>query len=165
MLDPLRLFKLPVMKRIIRLATVTMMLMIAALSCHEALAATQDEIIDAFWNDKAVQAEIERIKHRLKPNHEEIQIVGLGEGCGVAGCSFTNLVVLKLRRAGVNPQAGSVLVTVTDRNGKIGKVTLMELRPRGMPDLKIENSIPPPEPELKIERRLSPPNPETEQLQ
>lgn len=132
------------------------MLAIISMACQNAIAATQEAIIEAFKRDKAVQAEIQKVKERTGVSQEEIQVVGLGGLCGVAGCSFRYLVVMGLRRGGVNSESGSVLATVTGHNGIIGKVTLVELKPKNLPEPKAETKFPSPELEIKIERKLPP---------
>lgn len=97
---------------------------------QSAFAVTTEEIIDAFMRDEAVQTEIRMQRDHIRGDREEVQVVDLGRQCGVVGCYFYKLVIMKITRETVNPQTGTVLARIDGLHGKIEKVTLVELSPK-----------------------------------
>lgn len=126
-----------------------------------ALAATEEEIIEAFTGDAAVQETIQKVRAATGGNQEEAQVVPLDGLCGVAGCYFRNLVVMRIMREGTNPQTGTVLATVEGMNGKIEKVQLVEIVPKHVSDISRRDGVdlrvlekhPPPPPRLETGRK------------
>jgi hypothetical protein len=121
-------------------------------------AATNDwpkDVVEAFKTDPDVQAEISRVRKRIKGKEstpEEFKLVILGGGCGVAGCSVGYLAVITVHRRGVNPQSSSVLAVVRrSPRGKLGPVSVVELKEKGLQD-----------PTMEIQLRYSSPLPATE---
>lgn len=103
---------------------------VLSLYCQTALAASVENVIDAFKKNGPVQAEIKRVRSIVGGDHEEIETVRLGGSCGVVGCYTHTLVVMRIGRKGTNPQTGTVLARVDELNGKIIRVTPVELSPK-----------------------------------
>ena len=114
-----------------------------------------DDVIEAVRNSAVVQTEVSRARKRVNAKDssaEGIKVVGLGGGCGVAGCSARYLAVIKVHRGGVNPQTESVLATVERfTNGRLGKVRVVELKPKEAVETKLE-----------VQKRYSSPRPAIE---
>lgn len=92
-----------------------------------------DDVVQAVMKDPVVQAELaRRQKGRSAPDvkRENVSVVRLGGGCGVAGCSQNYLVAIKFYiRRGANPATGSVLATIgRSPRGKLGEVSVVELK-------------------------------------
>ncbi len=129
--------------------------------CQIVMAATEEEIVEAFKNDALVQEEMRNVRAATGGKREEVQVVPLGSACGVVGCHFRSLVVMRITTEGTNPHTGTVLATVEGMNGKIEKVELVEIAPKqanptsrkdGV-DLRVLEREPLPPPKLEIERK------------
>lgn len=95
-----------------------------------AFAATTEEVIEAAKQNEDVQVELGQVRSAVNGNSETADVISLGGLCGVAGCSFAKLVVIRVHRGGVNPQTGTVLAKVEETNGKINRVGLVQLWPK-----------------------------------
>ena len=140
----------------------TFLLLLIGVGHQQPMAATDtaandwpEDVIEAFKTSPTVQAEISRVRKRIKAKEstqEEIKVVGLGGGCGVAGCSASYLAVITVHRRGVNPQSVSVLAMVQrSPRGVLGRVSVVELKEKGLQETKLE-----------IQRRYSSPLPAIE---
>jgi len=113
------------------------------------------DVVEAFRTSPVVQSEISRIRKSInakESTEEDIKIIGLGGGCGVAGCGASYLAVITVHRRGVNPQSASVLATVhRPPRGALGRVKVVELKEKGQPETSLE-----------ILRRYSSPSPTIE---
>ena len=99
--------------------------LVAALTPLPAVGA-DDEYVAAFEADAKVKARIDALASSfLKPDGEPHRITVSG-ACGVAGCSYTALVIQVMRSEGVNPRTGSVAATV--RKGLDQKFTVQVVR-------------------------------------
>lgn len=110
----------------------------AGASAHDAF----QDVVAAVKNSPIVQAEVSRLRKEVNAKEsvkENIQVVGLGGLCGVAGCNARYLAVITVHRGGVNPQTGSVLATVerTTRGG-LGEVRVVELKTKEAVETKLE---------------------------
>lgn len=110
------------------------------------------DVVEAFRTSPIVQSEISRLRKRInakESTQEDIKIIGLGSGCGVAGCGASYLAVITVHRRGVNPQSASVLATVhRSPRGVLGRVSVVELKEKGIGETKLE-----------VQRRYSSPLP------
>jgi hypothetical protein len=97
------------------------------LNVQIALAVTSDDILKAFNQDKVVQSEIRKLEADGRGDQKEYDVVDLGGSCGVVGCYFQSLVIMRITSAGANPQTSSILARVDGLNGKITGVSLVEL--------------------------------------
>jgi hypothetical protein len=96
-----------------------------------AFAATTEEVIEAAKQNEDVQVELGQARLAVNGNNSEsADVISLGGVCGVAGCNFSKLVVIRVHRGGVNPQTATILAKVEERNGKIEKVGLVQLWPK-----------------------------------
>lgn len=99
-------------------------------------------VVEAFRTSPVVQAEISNARKRIKAkesNQEEIKIIGLGGGCGFAGCSESYLAIITVHRRGVNPQSANVLALVRrSPRGGLGRVSVVELKEKGPPETRLE---------------------------
>jgi hypothetical protein len=111
-----------------------------------------EDVVEAVKNSPVVQAEVTRVCKSVNAKEsvkENINVLSLGGGCGVAGCDTRYLAVITVHRGGVNPQTGSVLATVERHTpGRLGKVRIVELKTKGAVETKLE-----------IQRRYSSPSP------
>jgi hypothetical protein len=103
---------------------------VLTLNCRTSIAASVENVIDAFKKNGPVQAEIKRVRSIVGGDHEETETVSLGGSCGVVGCYTHTLVVMRISRKGTNPQTGTVLARVDELNGKIIRITPVELSPK-----------------------------------
>ena len=101
-----------------------------------------EDVVEAVNNSPVVQAEVTRVRKSVnakKSVKENINVLSLGGGCGVAGCDTRYLAVITVHRGGVNPQTGSVLATVERHTpGKLGKVRIVELKTKEAVETKLE---------------------------
>jgi len=101
-----------------------------------------EDVIEAVKASPTVQAEIARERKRInakESTQNEIKIIGLGGACGVAGCSASYLAVITVHRRGVNPQSSSVLALVRrSPKGVLGRVSIVELKEKGLQESKLE---------------------------
>lgn len=101
-----------------------------------------EDVIEAVKASPTVQAEIARERKRINAKEltqNEIKIMGLGGACGVAGCSANYLAVITVHRRGVNPQTSSVLAMVRrSPKGILGRVSIVELKYKGLQESKLE---------------------------
>jgi len=101
-----------------------------------------EDVIEAVRSSPSVQAEISRVRKHIKSKestNEDIKIIGLGGGCGVAGCGASYLAVITVHRRGTNPQSASVLATVhRSPKGVLGRVSIVELKAKGQEETKLE---------------------------
>jgi len=101
-----------------------------------------EDVIEAVKASPAVQAEIAREGKRInakESTQNEIKVIGLGGACGVAGCNASYLAVITVHRRGVNPQSSSVLAMVRrSPKGVLGRVSIVELKEKGLQETKLE---------------------------
>lgn len=97
------------------------------LNVQIALAVTPEDILKAFNHDKLVQSEIRKLEADDQGDQKQYDVVKLGGSCGVVGCYFHSLVVMRITRVGTNTQTSSILARVDGLNGKITGVSLVEL--------------------------------------
>lgn len=101
-----------------------------------------EDVIEAVKASPTVRAEISRAINRINAREsaqEEIKSIGLGGDCGVAGCGTSYLAVITVHRRGVNPQSASVLAMVRrSPGGLLGRVSVVELKEKGLEETKLE---------------------------
>jgi len=138
------------MAQMIALASLTISLL---LNLQVALAATSEDILEAFNHDKVVQSEIRKLEADGRGDQKEYDVVDLGGSCGVVGCYFQSLVVMRITNVWVNPQTSSILARVDGLNGKITGVSLVELSTRtGKSCLQVQKRCPAPNKPLEPTR-------------
>lgn len=138
------------MAQLIALALLAISLL---LNVQIALAATSEDILEAFNHDKVVQSEIRKLEADGRGDQKEYDVVDLGGSCGVVGCYFHSLVVMRITRAGTNPQTSSILARVDGLNGKITAVSLVELSTKtGKSRLQVQKRYPAPNKPLEPTR-------------
>ena len=101
-----------------------------------------EDVVAAIKSSPAVQAEISRLRKEINAKEstpEKVKVVGLGSSCGVAGCGASYLVVVTVNRTGVNPQSASVLAMVRrSPKWELGRVSVVELKEKVLPETKLE---------------------------
>ena len=115
-----------------------------------------DRVIKSFKENSDISNEIYQYK-RQGYYEGDINVVGIGGGCGVAGCSRTVLVIQNLSSSGSNPQTTSVMAEINlSPVGAVDSIKMVMLTPFGRIRMvpRIQSN-----PTLLPEQRISPPNP------
>ena len=149
-----------------KLTYLALAIIILLIYCNTSFSADDinDRVIKSFKENSDISNKINQYK-RQGYYEGDINIVGIGGGCGVAGCSRTLLVIQSLISSGANPQTISVIAEISlspfDEVDSVKMVMLvpfgrirMEPRIQSNPTLLPEQRIPPPNPVLLPENRI-----------
>jgi hypothetical protein len=154
-----------------KLTYLALIMIILLIYCNTSFSADNinDRVIKSFREDPEISNEID--KHKRQGFYEgNINIVGIGGVCGVAGCNRTLLVIQSLISSGANPQTISVMAEISlSPFNEVDSVKMVMLVPFGRirmepriqsnPTLLPEQRIPPPNPVLSPENPIPSPDP------
>jgi len=157
-----------------KLAYLTLTVIILFICCTTSYSADDidDKVIKSFNENSDISNEIDQYK-RQGYYEGDISIVGIGGGCGVAGCGRTLLVLQSLTSSGSNPRTISVMAEIHlspfDEVISVKMVMLVpysrvRAEPSTQPNIILvpENLVPIPDPVLVPEQRILSPSPTLE---
>jgi len=154
-----------------KLAYLALAMMILLIYCNTSFSAddVDDKVIKSFKENSDISNEIEQYK-RQGYYEGDINIVEIGGGCGVAGCSRTLLVIQSLTSSSSNARTISVMAEIhLSPFDEVDSVKMVMLVPYGrirmdpliQPSTTLvpEQLIPAPDPVLVPGNRISSPSP------
>ena len=116
-----------------KLTLLALILIILLIDCKTSFSADDinNRVIKSFKENPEISNEID--EHKRRGFYEgNINIVGIGGVCGVAGCNRTLLVIQGLISSGVKPQTISVMAEISlSSQDEVDNVKLVMLTPFG----------------------------------